>query len=594
MFPIDYTVQLTMTKRRDITALGLPIPAFFLLLLVLQLFFMPGLLRQEGQLYVPFKKIIVGGSSNNPPYEFLDVNNEPAGYLVDLTRAIAAEMKIEVEIRLAERGEIRAQFNQGEIDLIQGVTQEEHSTSPYPFFTITAYSQKLFSNSDFPERINSLEQICGGTLVVSKNSPALDKITAAGENLDIRTVASHAEALRQLADGGADYALIVNLPSPYLSRELEFLRQHRNGKNIVQIGELKQTLNYGYLVRDVDTNLIENINESLNNLMLSGRQKEIQQQWLGKLDTPQISRREKSVQLGGLIFSPLLLIVCTVFFWNSSLKKEVDRRSKEIAMQQSQLVQADKLTSLGILVAGVAHEINNPTALIVHNLTTLKRIYEASTAVLEQRFEQEGDFYIGGMPYSLLRQESEFVFAEMQDGAHKITQIVEDLKDFSRKDSLELAERIDLNEVVNSALRLLEGSLRKQICEVKLDLEDNIPLFEGNRSRIQQVVVNLILNACQASKTADDLIDIRTFRKWQSDEIVLQVKDQGVGIEADKLLFLCDPFYTTKREQGGTGLGLSISDTIVKEHKGRLQFDSVVGAGTLVSLYLPACQQEEA
>ena len=427
--------------------MGMPILAFFLLLLIFQLFFMPDLVRQGGQLYVPFKKIVVGGTHNNPPYEFLDENNEPAGYNVDLTRAIAAEMKTEVEIRLGDKSEIFREFIDGKIDLLQGVTQSDSIVEEHPFYSHIAYSQKLFSTTDHPEKITTLAQLSEGELFLSKNNPLISDLIERYPKINFHQVSSHSEALRKLAEGVADYALIINLPSLYLDRELVFLGQGRKDAEIIQIGELYPVLGYGYLARDDDA-LLPQINMSLNNLKLSGRQKEIQEQWLGKRDHGQISKRDKSVQLGGLIFSPLLLIVCSVFFWNHSLQKEIERRSKELAVQQLQLIQADKMTSLGILVAGVAHEINNPAGLLLHNLSTLKKIQETTDAVLRDRFQQEGDFFVGGLPYSVLREESPQIISEMKEGVNHIIQIVEDLKDFSRQDSTNLLEDVDLNTVV--------------------------------------------------------------------------------------------------------------------------------------------------
>ncbi len=573
---------------RDFFELGTSIPAFFLLLLVFQLFFMPGLLHHSGHLYVPFKKIIVGGSPNNPPYEYLDENNEPAGYNVDLTRAVAAEMKIEVEIHLAEKRIIEKLFAEGKIDLLQGITHNTETLKHHAFSSHSTYSQKVFSNSDYPEYVTSLKQLKDGKLFLSKNTPFLTKLIASHPEIEFYPVISQAEALRQLDEGQADYVLTTNLPGQYLTRELDFLRQRRPESTITQIGELQSVLGYGYLARNDNTDILKHVNESLVNLKLSGRQKEIQEQWLGKIDNSEISKREKSVQLGGRIFSPLLLVVCAVFFWNHSLKREVNRRSKEIAVQHHQLIQADKMTSLGILVAGVAHEINNPTALILHNLSTLKRISDTSNSILEDRYREEGDFLIGGLPYSILREESPQLFAEMKDSANRITQIVNDLKDFARKDSMVLTELTSLNDVVTSSLRLLESSIPKQITGVQLLLNDTLPPFLGNSSRIQQVAINLVMNACQAGNSPDLRINISTFFKERTGEVVLQIRDNGSGIEPEKLVYLCDPFYTTKRDMGGTGLGLFISERIVKEHKGRLTFDSKLGVGTTVSMYLPA------
>lgn len=565
----------------------MPIPTFFLLLLAVQLFFMPGFMKQGGQLYVPFKKIIVGGSSNNPPYEYLDENNEPAGYNVDLTRAIAAEMRYEVEIRLGPRESTENDFIHGKLDLLQGITQTDKLTDDYSFFSHTAYNQKLFSGNEYPEKIFSLGQLEKGTLALSRNTPMLDSLVESYSQIDFIIVSSHSEALRRLVEGSADYAFIVDLPSLFLSRELAFLKRGNDGKQIFQVGELRPTLGYGYVGKEGDDQILAQVNQSLNSLQLSGRQKEIREHWLGKTEPSSMSKRERSAQIGGLIFSPLLLVICTVFFWNHSLQKKVDRRTKELAVQQLQLIQADKMTSLGILVAGVAHEINNPTGLILHNLSILKRMHETADVVLEEKYQQHGDFFLGGLPYSMLREESSQIFSEMKDGAQRIIQIVDDLKDFARKDSRLLTESIILNDMVESSLRLLESLLKKQLTEVHLSLDESLPPVRGNSSRIQQVVINLILNASQASADGEQHITVRSYVDENAKTVVLQVADRGIGIEADKLPFLCDPFYTTKRDQGGTGLGLSISEKIVQEHQGRLDFRSEIGIGTTVSMYLP-------
>lgn len=579
--------------KSKLLELGVSIPAFFLLLLTIQLFLMPGLLRQGGHLYVPFKKIVVGGSTDNPPYEFLDENNEPAGYNVDLTKAVAAEMKIEVDIVLGDLAEIEREFYAGNIDLLQGITKADSVADDAPFFRHSAYIQKLFANVEYPEYLTSLSQLQGGKIYLSKKTPFLDRLIAAYPQLEFFTVASHAEALRKLAEGGADYALIIHLPGIQLNHQLEFLKQERPGTRIVQIGELKPGLGYGYSSRNDNVELLDHVRKSLTNLQVTGRQKEIKEQWLGKTDRSEVSKRERSVQLGGIIFSPLLLVVCMVFFWNHSLKTEVDRRSKELAIQHHQLIQADKMTSLGILVAGVAHEINNPAGVVLHNLSTLKRISETANEALEERYRLDGDFFIGGLPYSILREDSSQIFSEMEDGMTRIVQIVNDLKDFARKDSMVLTEPTSLNEVVAASLRLLESSLRKQIAGVQVELAEDLPPFPGNSPRIQQVIINLVLNASQAGKGYEPDIKVSTAFADKSGELVLRVADNGVGIAPEKIAFLCDPFYTTKRESGGTGLGLSISERIIKEHRGRLQFESEVGVGTTVSLYLPAIMNQE-
>lgn len=574
--------------------LGVSISAFFLLLLLFQLFFMPGLLRQGGHLYVPFKKIVVGGSPDNPPYEFLDENNEPAGYNIDLIKAVGAEMKVEVEVVLGKPADLEEDFLAGHIDLLQGITRADNMADDYTFFRHTAYRQKLFANVEYPQHITSLDQLQSGNVYLNRKTPFLEQLIARYPQLSFFPVSSHAEALRLLDQGVADFALIVHLPGFQLARQLEFLKNEHPGMKVMPIGELKPGLGYGYLSRSDNMELIDHVRKSFANLQLSGRQKEIKEQWLGKIDGSTISKREKSVQLGGIIFGPLLLMVCVAFFWNHSLKKEVERRSKELAVQHHQLIQADKMTSLGILVAGVAHEINNPAGVVLQNMSVLKRLSETSNEVLEERYRQEGDFFIGGLPYSLLREEADQIFSEMEDGMSRIVQIVNDLKDFARKDSMVLNESTSLNEVVAASLRLLESSMPKQIAGIRVDLGAGLPPFAGNSSRIQQVVINLVMNALQAGRGDGSDICLATAFDETWSELRLTVEDDGVGIEKAQLAHLCDPFYTTRRESGGTGLGLSISDRILKEHEGRLHFDSELGVGTTVTMYLPAITTEKA
>jgi polar amino acid transport system substrate-binding protein len=283
----------------------------------------------------------------------------------------------------------------------------------------------------------------------------------------------------------------------------------------------------------------------------------------------------------------MLLLICAVIFWNRSLKREVSRRTNELALQQQQLLLADKMSSLGTLVSGVAHEINNPTGLILYNLPVLEKVYQTAEVSLEDKYLHEGDFFIGGLKYSILREESAKMFAEMQEGATRIKRIVDDLKDFARKDSSDLSGTLYLNDVVCSAVRLVDSSIKKATNRFSMDCSDSLPPFQGNSQRVEQVIINILLNACQALSDPDQGIYVKTYLDEKANELVLEIKDEGGGIASEHLAHLTDPFYTTKREAGGTGLGLSISAGILEEHQGRLDFNSELGVGTVVSMRLP-------
>ena len=163
---------------------------------------------------------------------------------------------------------------------------------------------------------------------------------------------------------------------------------------------------------------------------------------------------------------------------------------------------------------------------------------------------------------------------EMLEGARRIKRIVEDLKDFARRDDTAVKEPLDLNAVVQAAVRLVEPTLRKATNRFKARYADGLPKVLGNAQRIEQVVINLILNACQALPDPDRGVFLETRYDPETGACELRVRDEGVGIAAEHLPRLTDPFFTTKRESGGTGLGLSVSAGIVKEHGGALSFDS--------------------
>ena len=191
-----------------------------------------------------------------------------------------------------------------------------------------------------------------------------------------------------------------------------------------------------------------------------------------------------------------------------------------------------------------------------------------------------------------MRDEIPHLFSEMLDGAKRIKRIVEDLKDFARQDDSDLCDTVQVNQVVETAVRLVENSIRKATSRFEVAYAEALPPVRGNPQRIEQVVVNLVLNACQALDRKEQGIFVRTRHDPEADTVVFEVRDEGRGVSPENLSHLCDPFFTTKRESGGTGLGLSISDGIVKEHGGTLDFTSEPGRGLTVVLSLPAFKEQ--
>jgi polar amino acid transport system substrate-binding protein len=266
---------------------------------------------------------------------------------------------------------------------------------------------------------------------------------------------------------------------------------------------------------------------------------------------------------------------------------------EELRLNQQQLVQADKMAALGVLVSGVAHEINNPTGLILLEVPILKRFHADAARVLERYYQENGDFSCGGLPYSRMREEIPRSLEKLQDAGKRIKRIVDDLKDFARRDDTACNEIVDLNATAQAAVRLVEPSIRKATAHFTAEYGKGLPRIRGNAQRIEQVLVNLILNASQALPDISRSIELTTWHDAGRGVVAFRLRDEGSGISPEHLARLTDPFFTTKRDQGGTGLGLSVSAGIVKEHGGTLEFDSTPGSETTVTLTLPAYKEEK-
>ncbi|WP_421902132.1 PAS domain-containing sensor histidine kinase [Maridesulfovibrio sp.] len=266
-----------------------------------------------------------------------------------------------------------------------------------------------------------------------------------------------------------------------------------------------------------------------------------------------------------------------------STRKENDRR-------RQQMVQAEKMASLGVLVAGVAHEINNPNSYLTLNLPTLRDVWNDAQEILDEYSDEHGDFVLGGLEYSELREQFPYLLGEMIEGAGRIKDIVSQLKDYSRQGSEDVREFLELNNVVRGALTFVRHKIKKSVRHFELTLPEKSPVVEGNPQRLIQVLMNLIVNSCEAMSEEDSYLAVSVNTRLdenQKAQAMIIVKDNGHGIPEENLRHIEDPFFTTKRDSGGTGLGLSISSNIIKMNNGKLEFSSPPEGGTVAVISLP-------
>lgn len=542
--------------------------------------------------------IVVGGDRDYPPYEFIDKNGQPSGYNVELTRAIAEVMGMQVEFRLGGWSEMRAALQAGKIDVLQGMSYSEDRSREVDFsLPHTIVNHAVFARRDSPN-INSMAELEGKSVAVHRSGIMHDYLVKKGFRGRLVLTDTPADALRQLAAGKTDYAIVAIVPGMFIIRELKLT-------NLIPIVRNVATQRYCYAVKKGNTELLSRFNEGLAILKKTGKYGVIYNKWLGVLEPERVDLRTIA-KYAAVVVVPLLLLLSVFALWSRTLHRQValrtadltreiaERRNaeEELRLNQQQLLQADKMAALGVLVSGVAHEINNPTGLILLEVPTLKRSYGDAAKILERYYRENGDFTCGGLPYSRMREEIPRSLDKLQDAGKRIKRIVDDLKDFARQGDSACNEIVDLNAVAQAAVRLVEPSIRKATTRFSAEYGPALPCVRGNAQRIEQVLVNLILNACQALPDTGRAIALATWHDSAGGVVGFRLRDEGSGIAPEHLSRLTDPFFTTKRDLGGTGLGLSVSAGIVKEHGGTLEFESVPGSGTTVTLTLPEYKEE--
>ena len=538
------------------------------------------------------RPIVVGGDRDYPPYEFLDKNGQPAGYNVDLSRAIAEVMGLTVEFRLGAWAEMRAALARGDVDILQGMSYSEERLQEVEFTPPhTTVVHSVFARKDSPP-VSSLEDLRGRNIVMHRGGIMHDTLAGMGFTDELHFSDTPADALRLVASGHCDYAVTAMLPGLYIIRENKL-------DNLYVAAYSVASVRYGYAVRKGNTALMERFSEGLAIIGKTGKYEEIRQKWLGVLEARTVHWETVFYYVGAVV-APLVLLLGATVLWSHSLRRKVAERTRslssaleQLSRNQQQLVQADKMAALGILVSGVAHEINNPNGLILLNIPILRKVQADTARILDEHLRGSGSFTLGGIPYERMRHELPAMLEEMFEGAQRIKRIVNDLKDFARSDEAGAKEPVDVNQAAGMAVRLLDRVIRQATACFSMNLAQGLPRALGNAQRIEQVVINLLLNACQALPDASRAVVLSTRYNRHSDCVELSVRDEGVGIAPEHMPHLTDPFFTTKRAQGGTGLGLSVSAGIVKKMGGVLEFRSSPGKGTTATISLPAVPDPE-
>lgn len=279
-----------------------------------------------------------------------------------------------------------------------------------------------------------------------------------------------------------------------------------------------------------------------------------------------------------------------------ALKKEKEEQRsliKKLEEAQNQLMQSDKLASIGQLAAGVAHEINNPIGYVFSNLGTLEKYVQDIFSLLDSYEQAESSIANGEVRARLqvIKEKLDIVFLkedlhalmnESKEGITRVKTIVQSLKDFAHADAADEWRYADLHHGLDTTLNIVNNEIKYKADVIKE--YGAIPQVECLPSQLNQVFMNLLVNAAHAIEQRG-AITIRTGQ--QNDEVWVEISDTGKGIAPEYMQKIFDPFFTTKPVGKGTGLGLSLSYGIIQKHHGRIEVKSEVGKGTAFKVWLP-------
>lgn len=275
-----------------------------------------------------------------------------------------------------------------------------------------------------------------------------------------------------------------------------------------------------------------------------------------------------------------------VGIWQDVTEETRLRQERDLRLQE--MIQTQKLSALGEVVAGVAHEINNPVSFISYNIPLLEEIWKTVEQTLSELKDEPAVWTRRGLTRSDINRNMKEIIEAFKISSARINRVISGLKEFARVEDVGKRTPISVPDIIQGALVIVGPQIKKSISTVELNVSSTMPLISGHFQRLEQVITNLLINAYQAippEKKGRIAIDAR-YISWLG-AVAVAVEDNGRGMSREIVDNLFRPFFTTRRDAGGTGLGLSISYGIVKEHGGTIAVQSQPGIGSRFTVILP-------
>jgi len=259
---------------------------------------------------------------------------------------------------------------------------------------------------------------------------------------------------------------------------------------------------------------------------------------------------------------------------------------------ESELLQAGKLAAIGELAAGIAHEINNPNMFIMTNAQVVADVWRDADSLLRRNVAEQPGCLLAGLPVSEALESMPKLLDGIVEGSFRIQRIVGTLKDFCRQEETNAMSQVAVARVLEGAVFMLENQIKRHTDRFSLSCDSGLPPVLGIFHQLEQVVINVVLNALQSLPDRGCAVQLSACRNCETSMVEITVRDEGCGMTQATLDRIGNPFFSTRLDTGGLGLGLSISDRIIRRHGGTLRFRSRPGGGTTVVIGLPAAPDQ--
>jgi len=255
---------------------------------------------------------------------------------------------------------------------------------------------------------------------------------------------------------------------------------------------------------------------------------------------------------------------------------------------ERQLLQSEKLASLGLLVSGIAHEINNPNNLISFNIPILRDYLKKLMPFVEDYVKHHRDFVVFGMSYPELCEDIFKLLDNVEHGSSRINFIVSDLREFSRKKDKKEHVWLDIGQGIEKVVGICRGKIEKMVKSFELHIPESLPPILADLESLEQILVNILINAAQAADKEDSWVrlSVKLGNTWR-DHLIIEASDNGCGMDEETRGKIFDPFFTTKGPEDGTGLGLYVCHNLIEELGGRIEVESEPGQGSSFRIILP-------